>query len=126
MPVTVKDAYEIGLMREAGHKLEIVHNAMRDFIRPGVSTWEIDELGERIIRELGGIPNFKNYNGYPAAICISVNDEVVHGIPSKKRILKEGISSLSMRDSSGRGIIPMQPEHGASEKSVTTQSVSSM
>ena len=90
MPVTVKDAYEIGLMREAGHKLEIVHNAMRDFIRPGVSTWEIDALGEKTIRELGGIPNFKNYNGYPAAICISVNDEVVHGIPSKKRILKEG------------------------------------
>ena len=90
MPVTVKTSREIALMREAGRKLELVHLAMRDLIRPGISTKEIDEAGEKMIRSLGGIPNFKNYDGFPAAICVSVNDEVVHGIPDRKRILKEG------------------------------------
>ena len=90
MPVTIKNEREIALMREAGHKLEQVHLAMRDLIRPGISTKEIDDFGERMIRELGGVPNFKNYNGFPSAICISVNDEVVHGIPSPDRILREG------------------------------------
>ena len=59
-------------------------------IRPGISTWEIDHIGEKLIRDLGCIPSFLNYQGYPASICVSVNDEVVHGIPSKKHILKEG------------------------------------
>ncbi len=90
MPVTVKTEREIALMRESGHRLEQVHLAMKELIRPGISTWEIDEFGERMIRKLGGIPNFKNYEGFPSAICISVNDEVVHGIPSRERILKEG------------------------------------
>ena len=54
------------------------------------STWEIDHLGEEMIRSFGCTPNFLHYNGYPASICVSVNDEVVHGIPSKKRILREG------------------------------------
>ncbi|HUM83674.1 MAG TPA: type I methionyl aminopeptidase [Lachnospiraceae bacterium] len=90
MAVTIKTEHEIELMRESGHKLEEVHNALRDFIRPGISTKEIDEYGEQLIRERGGIPNFLNYNGYPASICVSVNDEVVHGIPTRKHILKEG------------------------------------
>lgn len=90
MPVTVKTEHEISLMRESCHKLEEVHLAMREIIRPGISTKEIDDLGEAMIRRLGGIPNFKNYDGFPSAICISVNDEVVHGIPDRSRILKEG------------------------------------
>ena len=90
MPVTVKTQREIALMRESGHKLEKVHNALRDIIRPGITTAEINEYGDRLIRELGGIPNFLDYNGYPASICVSVNDEVVHGIPSTGRTLKEG------------------------------------
>lgn len=57
---------------------------------PGMSTLDIDKLGERLIRSHGCIPSFKNYNGYPAAICVSVNDEIVHGIPNKHRILKDG------------------------------------
>ena len=77
-------------MRHAGHLLAEVHNALRDFIKPGISTLDIDRYGERLIRERGGVPNFLHYNGYPASICVSVNDEVVHGIPSKRRILKEG------------------------------------
>lgn len=90
MSVTVKSASEIELMREAGRLLEIVHDELAEIIRPGISTWEINHEGEKLIRKLGGIPNFLNYNGYPASICVSVNEEVVHGIPKKSRILKEG------------------------------------
>ncbi len=90
MPVRVKSADEIRLMRESGQKLGQVHAALRDMIRPGVTTAEINAEGERLIRGLGGIPNFLNYNGFPASICVSVNDEVVHGIPSDDRVLKDG------------------------------------
>lgn len=77
-------------MREAGRILARTHNELAKALRPGMSTWDVDRLGEQIIRSYGCIPSFKNYNGYPASICVSVNDEVVHGIPSRKRILKEG------------------------------------
>lgn len=90
MPITIKSAREIELMTEAGRILEIVHNEMEKALRPGMSTLEIDRLGEEVIRSYGCEPSFLNYNGYPASICVSVNDEVVHGIPSSKRILKEG------------------------------------
>lgn len=59
-------------------------------LRPGMSTLDIDRLGEKIIRSHGCIPSFKNYNGYPASICVSVNDEVVHGIPKPSQDLKGG------------------------------------
>ena len=90
MSVTIKTAKEIELMRESCRLLEIVHNELAEIIKPGISTLEIDRFGEHRIRAFGGIPNFKNYNGYPASICVSVNDEVVHGIPNKHRILQEG------------------------------------
>ena len=90
MAVTIKSEREIGLMREAGRILAITHEELEKALKPGISTWEIDRLGEEIIRSYGCVPSFKNYRGYPASICISVNDEVVHGIPSKKRILDEG------------------------------------
>lgn len=90
MAVTIKSQREIELMRESCRLLGIVHKELEENIRPGMSTHEIDIMGDVLIRKLGGIPNFKNYNGYPASICVSVNDEVVHGIPSKKRILQEG------------------------------------
>lgn len=90
MAVTIKSKHEIQLMREAGKRLEDVHNQLEEIIKPGISTYEIDQFGEKAIRAYGCIPNFLNYNGYPASICVSVNDEVVHGIPSKKRILEEG------------------------------------
>ena len=90
MSVTIKTAREIELMRHAGKLLEQVHDELAKIIRPGISTWEIDHEGERMIRELGCVPNFLHYNGYPASICVSVNDEVVHGIPKKGRLLKEG------------------------------------
>lgn len=90
MSVTIKSEKEIELMREAGRILAIVHEELRDFIRPGISTMDIDKKGYEIIKSFGCIPSFLNYNGYPASICVSINDEVVHGIPSKKRILKDG------------------------------------
>ena len=90
MSVTIKSAREIELMREAGRLLAEVHEEMAAFIKPGISTKDIDKLGEKLIRERGCIPNFLNYNGYPASICVSVNDEVVHGIPNKQRILQDG------------------------------------
>jgi methionyl aminopeptidase len=90
MSVTIKSEKEIELMREAGRILAIVHEELRDFIRPGISTMDIDKKGYEIIKSYGCIPSFLNYNGYPASICVSINDEVVHGIPNKKRILKEG------------------------------------
>lgn len=90
MAVSIKSKREIELMRESCRLLAIVHKAMEEAIKPGISTLDIDRLGEKMIRDLGCIPNFKNYHGYPASICVSVNDEVVHGIPSKHRILQEG------------------------------------
>ena len=90
MSVTIKSTRERDLMREAGRILAITHEELAKAVRPGISTMDIDRLGEEIIRSYGCIPSFKNYNGYPASICVSVNDEVVHGIPSKKRILQEG------------------------------------
>lgn len=90
MSVSIKTAREIELMKEAGRLLEQVHDELAKAIKPGISTWEIDHLGEELIRSFGCTPNFLQYNGYPASICVSVNDEVVHGIPSKERILQEG------------------------------------
>ena len=90
MSVTIKSSSEIALMREAGRLLEIVHGELAQMIQPGVSTMELDRAAEKLIRKLGCTPNFLNYNGFPASICASVNNEVVHGIPSKKKILHEG------------------------------------
>lgn len=90
MAITIKSAREIELMREAGRILAMVHEELGKALKPGMSTMDIDRLGERIIRGYGCTPSFKNYNGYPASICVSVNDEVVHGIPAKHRMIHEG------------------------------------
>lgn len=88
--VSIKSEREITLMREAGRILARVHKALGEALKPGMSTYDVDKLGEEMIRNFGCIPSFKNYNGYPAAICVSVNDEVVHGIPNRHHILQEG------------------------------------
>lgn len=90
MAILIKSEREIELMREAGRILALTHEELKKAIKPGISTYEIDRIGEEVIRSYGCIPSFLNYNGYPASICVSVNDEVVHGIPSKTRFLKEG------------------------------------
>ncbi|MCR5106969.1 MAG: type I methionyl aminopeptidase [Lachnospiraceae bacterium] len=90
MAVSIKSKREIELMRESCKRLEYVHDKLGEALKPGMSTYEVDKLGEKLIREQGGIPNFLNYNGFPASICVSVNEEVVHGIPKKDRIIKDG------------------------------------
>ena len=90
MAVSIKSQKEIELMREAGRLLAITHEELAKFIKPGISTYDIDKKGEEIIRSFGCIPSFLNYNGFPASICVSINDEVVHGIPRKDVIVQEG------------------------------------
>lgn len=90
MSATIKSEREIELMRKSCELLSQVHFELGKYVKPGISTADIDEYGEKLIRQLGGIPNFLNYNGYPASICVSVNEEVVHGIPTKNHILEEG------------------------------------
>lgn len=86
----MKSPREIELMREAGKILAKVHEELGKALKPGMSTYEIDRLGEELIRNFGCEPSFKNYNGYPASICVSMNEEVVHGIPDRRRIIEEG------------------------------------
>lgn len=90
MAVSVKSQREIEIMKEAGKILGTVLNDLCKEIKPGMSTHRVDQLGEEMIRSYGCVPSFLGYGGFPASICVSVNEEVVHGIPSKKRILKEG------------------------------------
>ena len=90
MAILIKSEREIDLIRKSCKLLAGVHEELKGMIKPGVSTKEINDYGDKLIRDLGCTPNFLNYNGYPASICVSVNDEVVHGIPRADRILEEG------------------------------------
>lgn len=85
-----KSRFELNLMRTAGRIVAEVHAELATMVKPGVSTWELDEKAEKIIRGNNALPSFKGYHGFPGSICASINEEVVHGIPSKERILKEG------------------------------------
>lgn len=87
--ITLKSPQQIAQMKEAGLIVYQVHQELARAVKPGVTTRELDELAESLIRKAGGVPTFKGYHGYPASICASVNAEVVHGIPSG-RILQEG------------------------------------
>ena len=88
--IELKSAREIGLMRRAGHILADVMDRLRAGVKPGQSTLEIDLDVEEFIRAHGATPAFKGYRGFPATVCISINEEVVHGIPSPHRRVKEG------------------------------------
>lgn len=90
MAIIIKNEEQIKLIRESCRRLARVHQELEGFIKPGISTRDIDIYGDQLIRKMDGIPNFLHYHGYPASICVSVNDEVVHGIPNKHRILQEG------------------------------------
>ncbi len=95
--ITIKSKEEIELMKEAGKVTAEILASLDDFIKPGMSTWEIDKYVEGEIRRHGQLPAFKGYAGFPATVCASVNEVVVHGIPSKKKILREGdIVSIDM------------------------------
>ena len=88
--IYLKNAQQLDLMRKSGALLYEVLCRLREAIKPGMSTAELDVYAEQLIRKHKAIPSFLDYQGYPASICASVNDEVVHGIPSDKTILKEG------------------------------------
>ncbi|MGB0535202.1 MAG: type I methionyl aminopeptidase [Acholeplasmataceae bacterium] len=88
--ITIKSSREIALMKEASQILVRARQALFEKIQPGISTEALDQHADTIIRDLGGIPSFKDYEGYPKSICTSVNEVVIHGIPSQKVILKDG------------------------------------
>jgi methionyl aminopeptidase len=88
--ITIKNSAQISKMREAGAMLHEVLTQLKGMIEPGVTTYELDQFAEKLIRSFGAIPSFLNYQGIPASICASVDSQVVHGIPSKKTVLKEG------------------------------------
>ena len=88
--ITCKSPREISLMKEAGDIVKAVFVGMKKAMRPGISTAELDDIADNIITSLGGTSGSRGYYGYPGSICISVNDTLVHGIPSKKIILREG------------------------------------
>lgn len=88
--ITIKSTREIELMRKAGNILATTRAALIPHIQPGVTTHELDLLADKLIREQGAIPSFKDYHGYPASICTSVNEVVIHGIPSSKKVLRTG------------------------------------
>ena len=88
--ISIKSEREIALLKEAGRIVALCHEEMRKQVKPGISTWELNEICEKIILANGATPSFKGYGGFPSAVCASVNEVVVHGFPSKKRILKSG------------------------------------
>jgi methionyl aminopeptidase len=89
MGIITKSEREIALMRQAGKIVAEVLQRLKSQVQAGIKTRELDIIAEREVRKLGGIPSFKNYRGYPASLCISINDEVVHGIPGLK-VIKDG------------------------------------
>ena len=94
--ITIKSKEEIELMRKAGYLVSLTHQYLKPFIKSGITTKELDTLAERFIKEHDGIPTCKGYEGYPATLCISVNDEVVHGIPGKRKLKNGDIVSIDM------------------------------
>jgi methionyl aminopeptidase len=89
MAIVIKSAGELAVMRQAGRVVAVTLAALARQVRPGITTLELDRLAESTIRAQGATPSFKGYRGFPASVCVSVNEEVVHGIPGK-RVLREG------------------------------------
>ncbi|MDX6225893.1 MAG: methionyl aminopeptidase, partial [Frankiales bacterium] len=88
--IQIKSEAELATMREAGLVTAAALAAVREVVAPGLSTQDLDKVAEDVIRGAGGIPSFVGYHGFPATLCTSVNDEIVHGIPSPGRVLKDG------------------------------------
>ena len=88
--ITIKSNREIELMIEAGRITALAHRKVKEAIRPGISTLELDKIAEETIRACGATPSFKGYNGFPGSICASINNVVIHGIPKQNIILKDG------------------------------------
>ena len=94
--ITIKSKREIELLRVAGNIVYKTHQYLKPYLKPGITTQEIDDLADKYIRSLDDTPSCKGYNGFPAAICISVNDEIVHGIASSKKLQDGDIVTLDI------------------------------
>ena len=94
--ISIKSDYEIRLMREAGLMVSKTHKYLKKYIKPGITTKELDKLAEDYIRSMGGVPSCKGYEGFPATLCTSVNDEVVHGIPGNRKLKNGDIITIDM------------------------------
>lgn len=94
--ISIKSEREIELMREAGMMVSKTHQYLKQFIKPGITTKKLDQLAEKYIRDMGGIPTCKGYEGFPASLCTSVNDEVVHGIPGNRKLKDGDIITIDM------------------------------
>ena len=88
--IEIKSSREINLMKKSSRIVGTVLREINDFIKPGMSTKDLDDFAEKRIREMGAVPSFKGYHGFPSSICSSINNEVVHGIPNKNKIIKNG------------------------------------
>ncbi len=94
--ITIKSEREIELMKKAGYLVSLTHQYLKPYMKPGITTQELDQLAEDFIRSHDGIPTCKGYEGFPNALCISVNDEVVHGIPSKRKLKNGDIVTIDI------------------------------
>lgn len=94
--ITIKSEHEIELMRKAGYLVSLTHQYLKPFIKPGITTRELDQLAEDFILEHDGIPTCKGYEGFPCSLCVSVNDEVVHGIPGIRKLKNGDIVTIDM------------------------------
>lgn len=94
--ISIKSEKEIELMRKAGYLVSLTHQYLKSFVKAGITTKELDNLAEKFIREHDGIPSCKGYEGFPCALCVSVNDEVVHGIPSNRKLQNGDIVTIDM------------------------------
>ena len=94
--ISIKSKHEIELMKEAGMMVSKTHKYLQKYIKPGITTKDLDELAEEYIRSMGGIPTCKGYEGFPNALCTSINDEVVHGIPSNRKLKNGDIITIDM------------------------------
>lgn len=94
--ITIKSKQEIELMRHAGYLVSLTHEYLKPFIKPGITTKELDNLAEKFIIKQGGVPSCKGYEGFPNTLCISINDEVVHGIPGKRKLKNGDIVTIDM------------------------------
>ena len=94
--ITLRSPHEIDLMRRAGEITAAARALAGEMVRPGVTTHEIDSAVEQFIRKQGAVPSFLHYNGYPASACVSVNDEVIHGIPGKRVLVEGDIVSIDV------------------------------
>ena len=88
--IAIKSAAEIEIMRNSGRIVATILGEISNLVQPGMSTTDLDVYAEKRIREMGATPSFKGYHGFPASICTSINNEVVHGIPNAKKVIKTG------------------------------------